>query len=48
MTCMTCLKVKDPYASTTIGWLNRGKTDINVSTLSTGSEDHVSGCYSEL
>ena len=41
MTCVTCLKVKDPYATTTIGWLIKGKIDINVFTLSTGSEDHV-------
>ena len=41
MTCMTCLKVMDPSATTTIGWLIRGKIAINVFTLSTGSEDHV-------
>ena len=41
MNCMTCLKVKDPYATTTIGWFIRGKININVFTLSTGSEDHV-------
>ena len=40
MTCVACLKLKDPYATTTIGWLIRGKIDINVFTLSTGSEDH--------
>ena len=41
MTCMICLKVKDPYATTIIGWLIKGKIDINAFTLSTGSEDHV-------
>ena len=48
MTCITCYKVRDLYAITTIGWLIRGKIDINVFTLSTGSEDLVISSYIEL